>query len=285
MKQKFKAYSKELGMSEALTLKELVSERTDFDEYETYLQYLGYHDSNDRELYEGDVTELIITEKLMSSSFSNSNMGKYLKEHPEVTSIVLEHRSDNPCMSMDYLLYAKVNGEFQYLANKTTKVLSSGEDSMFPMYLAEKGAEYIGNIIENPYLIKQKPTLKQNDMFKYVRPFGYTGTIKTDGEAAVISINNGIAKVQYVRPLYNRDIVNIEEIPVEEILQNANLECYPLNLKEYLYCNKYQELHNSDKEAVEFYVSNYYVSDKDKEYADSLNLEDDLELDSNYQEV
>jgi hypothetical protein len=146
-------------MSESMELKELVKTSTDFDEFETYLQYLGYNDANNRELYEGDVIELTITEDLMNpgkNMFFNSNLGKYIKEHPNITHIVLEHDTQPETLSMPYSVYAKVDGELQYLDNEMIKLLSYGEDSNFPKYLVHKGAVCIGNMIENPKLIIKK---------------------------------------------------------------------------------------------------------------------------------
>ena len=157
--KKFKAYSSILGMSEPMGLKELIQNSTDFDEFEIYLQYLGYNDANNRELYEGDVIELTITEDLMNpekNMFFNSNLGKYIKEHPNITHIVLEHDIEPGSLSMNYAVYAKVDGEFQYFDDDTIKRLTYGEDSSFPKYLVHKGAVYIGNIIENPKLIIKK---------------------------------------------------------------------------------------------------------------------------------
>ena len=60
LERKFKAYSNELGMSEPRSLEELVTQQTDFRKYKTFLQYLGFSDANKRDLYEGDVIELML---------------------------------------------------------------------------------------------------------------------------------------------------------------------------------------------------------------------------------
>ena len=263
LEKKFKAYSETLGMSEPMTLKELISEQTDFDEYDRYLQFLGYQDHAKRELYEGDVIELTITEDLMKSSFRNSNLGKYIEEHPGVTSIVLEHEPDNNCLSMSYVVYAKVNGAFEYQPNKRPKTIAHGEDSNFPQYLSCKGAVYIGNTIESPYLIKQRPSLKQNDMIAYVRPFGYRGTCRTDGRAAVMAVRDGKVTLHFVEALHSCDMGNIEELPLDEILAHADTELDPLTLEDFLYFNRYQQLFQTDQEAIDFYTKNYHVSKED----------------------
>lgn len=269
--KKFKAYSKRLGMSESIILEDLINNKTDFDEYDIYLQYLGYNDASERELYEGDVIELKITDELMKTSFSNSNLGKYIKENPNITSIVLEHKTDSSCVSMDYDVYAKVDGEFVYRSDKKVKTIASGEDTMFPKYLVSKGAVYIGNVMENPYLIQQKPSLKQNDIFLYYRPFNYDGDVKFDGKAAVIEVKDNKVKVQYLETYDNSDVGKIVELPLQEILDNADLCFSPLNLKNYLHNNQYYNYFNTNKEVIEFYKNNFHMSDKDLIYLDKYN--------------
>ena len=259
-----------LGMSEPMGLKELIQNSTDFDEFEIYLQYLGYNDANNRELYEGDVIELTITEDLMNpekNMFFNSNLGKYIKEHPNITHIVLEHEIELNALSMPYSIYAKYNGKFQYLENGIVKCLSRGEESNFPKYLVEKGAVYIGNVVENPYLIKPKPLLKQNDMIRFCRPFGYKGTVDIDGDAAVMKVENGVATVQFIRNtlMGANDIGEIREISINEILKYAKMDLAPLTLKEFLWCNRFSKICKSVQEAVEYYCANYDISDEDFE--------------------
>jgi hypothetical protein len=233
---------------------------------------LGYKDKNKREIYEGDVIELIITKELMDktqNTFFNSNLGKYIESHPNITSIVLAHNITYH-LTMNYTVYTKVNGAFEYEDDKTPKILTNGEDSNFPIYLAQKGATYIGNVIENPYLIKQKPHLQKNDIFGYYKPYDYKGNVKYDGEAVVMDIKNNKIKAQYLRTINNGD-GKIEELPLDEILENADLEYSPLTLKSYIEnYNRYNKLYDNNEDAIEFYKKNFNFSDVDKEYLKQL---------------
>lgn len=156
--KKFKAYSEQLGMSEALTLRELVTRQTDFGEFDEYLQYLGFTDANRRELYEGDVIELTITPDMLDihkNAFAASNIGKYIIEQKNITSLICEFVADSTTLSTKYNLYCLRNGKIlRHKDGALKEMYFHTEDSLFPQYLINKGAVYIGNIIENPELIQ-----------------------------------------------------------------------------------------------------------------------------------
>lgn len=157
-RKKFKAYSKQLGMSEALTLRQLAIQQTDFGEFDEYFQYLGFTDANGRELYEGDVIELVITPDMLDihkNPFAASNIGKYIIEQKNITSLICEFVADSTTLSTKYNLYCLRNGKIlRHKDGALKEMYFHTEDSLFPQYLINKGAVYIGNIIENPELIQ-----------------------------------------------------------------------------------------------------------------------------------
>lgn len=155
---KYKAYSKEFGMSKALDFKTLISGTTDFSEYTTYLQYLGFNDSKHKEVYEGDVLRLDITDELMDHSknlFFNSNFGKYiekLRETENVTGFILHlDCANSSSRSIYYKGFVEIDGfiERYHDDSKDLKYDCYSQDCDFPMYVCEKGAYIIGNTVEN----------------------------------------------------------------------------------------------------------------------------------------
>ena len=160
LERKFKAYSNELGMSEPRSLEELVTLQTDFRKYKTFLQYLGFSDANKRDLYEGDVIELMITKEMLDihkNGFANSNLGKYIIAEKNITSVICEIVADINVLSIKYNLYCLHNGEI--LRDEQGCLIQEcfrQEDSNFPQYLIAKGAIWIGNTIETPDLLQSR---------------------------------------------------------------------------------------------------------------------------------
>ena len=114
---KYKAFSKKLGMSKELDFKTLISQMTNFSEYDTYLQYLGFDDSKHADVYENDVLRLDITDELMNPAnnmFFNSNLGKYitkLRENQNVTGFILHlNCADSKCRSVYYDGFIEIDG-------------------------------------------------------------------------------------------------------------------------------------------------------------------------------
>lgn len=191
LEKKFKAFSKTLGMSEATTLKKLVTDQTDFGEFDTYLQYLGISDANKRELYEGDVIELTITPDMLDihkNGIANSNMGKYIIEEGNITSVICEIIADANTLCTRYNLYCLRNGEIlRYKDGKLKAECTMQEDSLFPQYLSCKGATWIGNMVESPNLLQVRGQIwnlpekaeqiyieidSKEEMFELVEAFG-----------------------------------------------------------------------------------------------------------------
>lgn len=168
---KYKAFSKELGMTEALNFKTLISQLTDFSNYDTYLQYLGFEDSKNAEVYEGDVLRLDITDELMNPSnnmFFNSNLGKYiseLRQTQNVTGFILHlDCADTKCRSMYYKGFIEIDGFIE--RSEKTNVLNwacYSQDCDFPRYLCEKGAYLMGNTVENEYLLIDISKVKEDN--------------------------------------------------------------------------------------------------------------------------
>lgn len=258
MTKEFKAYSEKLGMSEIISFEELITNKTDFDEFDIYLQYLGFNDINDRHLFEGDVLELEITKDLMDEtkdSFYNSNLGKYLQEHSEVTSIILEHVVRD-ILSLNYRVYQKINGELEYCRSGEAKILTSGEDSLFPRYLVQKGAKYIGNIIETPNLLKKKYIPQKKDILNFQydsdRFFNFV----------ILDIFDDFIKLQNLSNGKIVDILNNEFKKMQDIkyIGTISLENYIKDL--YLYSKFFY----SEEDSIEAYKKYFSFSEKDEKY-------------------
>lgn len=154
--QIFKAFSKNLRMSEAITFKELVSTRTDFDEFDIFIQFLGISDAENTELFEGDIIELKITEELMDHNknmFFNSNLGKLIEKEKDITSVLLFFEFDKNYMTSEYKVYFCYNGKIERDKNGEISYVTSGSDINFPLYLTNKGAIKVGNILLNENLL------------------------------------------------------------------------------------------------------------------------------------
>ena len=151
LKQKFKGYSNVHGLSDPCTLKHLMYYGKDLLlRFDTFIQYLGYSDFKNTEVYEGDVLELKITDELMNhkeNMFFNSNIGKYIEEQGNITSIILLNKYAKQCMSLDYELYFCRDGKIEREEDGSLSYHTIGDDKMFPQYLCCKGAVIIGNIV------------------------------------------------------------------------------------------------------------------------------------------
>ena len=157
--QKFKMYSEVSGLSKsALSLEELIRNGSDFlTKYDTFIQFLGYHDASKQEVYEGDVLELKITDDLMNHDkdmFFNSNIGRCIEKEGDITSVILVNKFEKTCMTMSYDVYFCRSGKIERDEDNDLVVECCGVDANFPQYLCNKGATVIGNIIVNKDLLE-----------------------------------------------------------------------------------------------------------------------------------
>lgn len=155
MKKKFIAYSESLGSRE-VDLLDLASQKECLKDYEIFLQFLGYKDHQKKDVYEGDVLELKITENLMDrkkSLFSSTNLGMAIKNKGNVTSVILINKTDKSFMDCSYELYFCVNGKIQREEDGSFVRESSGADSWFPRFLCENGAVVISNKCIEPSIL------------------------------------------------------------------------------------------------------------------------------------
>lgn len=155
--QKFKGYSDVYGLSNPYTLNQLINKDLS-DKYNTFIQYLGYSDFKNTEVYEGDVLELKVTKELMNhdyDTFFNSNLGKYIEKEGNITSVILVNKYDKDCMSMDYEIYFCRDCKIERDNDGIPDIGSMGDDKMFPQYLCCKGAVIIGNIVVDKDILER----------------------------------------------------------------------------------------------------------------------------------
>lgn len=279
LKKKFKGYSDTLGMSEAIDLYNIAIRDTDLGEFDIFLQYLGINDVNNRELYEGDVIELQITEDMLDihkNGFANSNIGKYCKEKGNITSIICEIVPDSMTLSTQYNLYLLEDEKILRLSDGDLLAeCIRQEDSSFPQYLANKGAFYIGNIVENPELIQQRGEIwdvfKDNDKV-YIQPDNRTEMFEL---ADIFGEDNIVFEKpnELTYPSYSDFTANINEAYIEGF---RNL----LYEKENPDIVKPVHWRNTDRNLEKVEFKNFKYS---KDYLDKVNVnKDNSDLEDDY---
>lgn len=263
MDKKFKFYCKELGMTEAFSINELkTSVIRNAEAYDKTLQYLGYKDANARELYEGDVIELTITDELMDihkNSFIGSNLGKYIQksieENNPITSVICAIEHENNCLTTGYKIYCLRKGKIQRYGNDGALDVdtSSYNDGYFPSYLAKKGAVWIGNILENPELPYERSELWYVPKKKFYVSVGSVD----DMEQLVDAIGIDRIKMPYDSPEetyhkgYVQCLIDLDNNTFEMISWMNVDTNYPLyNFENFMYSNVYNHFLES-KENIE----------------------------------
>ena len=110
-------------------------------------------DNNQVLIKEFDVLILDITEDLMNTTFSNSNIGKELAEHPEVKHVILALGEREQFWE---LFYADQDGLIGQWENGEPKHEATGSGTLFPTYLVNKGACVQANLKTQPDFITSR---------------------------------------------------------------------------------------------------------------------------------
>lgn len=253
---KFKCFDKEAKKWSKTPLEYQIKDINYYTDYE-WCQYLGLHDADDKELYQGDMIELEITEELMKTSFRSSNLGKYCEKHPEITHIILEFKMRD-IISMNYNIYPKINGKINYEKDGEAEKLASGEDSNFPQYLIQKGAKYIGNILEQPDLFKRQYIPLKKDiisMYYDSNNYGHFIVLDSDDSIKIQNLENG-----NILNLSVDECVDLNQKGNLDYSFEADLETYVKDL--YLYTNFFK----SETEAIKAYETYFELTEEDNDY-------------------
>ena len=152
--------------AKTFTMENVKQSPTAIPNFDTALPYLFIKDANKNCIFAGDILCLPITDKLMDkqhSGFPKSNMGKHLKENPDITEIYIMVK--NPDNSSDvrspfhYDLYFAHNHKIERITEDDTddkdeigkpKQFCCDESSLFVKYLIQYGLSVIDNIYATP---------------------------------------------------------------------------------------------------------------------------------------
>lgn len=128
--------------------------------FDLALPFVHMHDADKTDVYAGDVLCLTITDELMNTTFSNSNLGKYIKDHPDITEVYLainQPREGIPAVPFNYRLYFTHNHKIERWNDDDPDSDDNsimhhccGEDTLFPKYVSVKGAKIVANLYETP---------------------------------------------------------------------------------------------------------------------------------------
>ena len=131
--------------------------------FDIALPFVHMQDIDKTDIYAGDVLCLTIINDLMDTTkntFTCSNLGKHIKENPDITEVYLAicpPNNDVPVVPFNYKLYFAHNHKIERWNDddpdsddNSIKCDCSGEDTMFPKYVICKGAKIIANLYETP---------------------------------------------------------------------------------------------------------------------------------------
>lgn len=263
MEQKFKIYNPDYGFTDSMTLKEIAESKIHLAENDKFVQFLGYQDADKRDVYEYDVLELPITKEFLESRWFSENKF-FQKNKDKITSLVIEHKPSKTSGTRCFI-YPKIENEFVYSRTQQVIYLTEVNDILLSDILARYGAAYIGNTLENPYLIQQPIKFKKNVTFVF--------EYKNDKSVyAVIENKNDKIMIQSLTTH------NVYEVPVSKISNDIDKTdlVYPLSLRTFLYTvshsNCLETHYSSLQDAIDFYNKNYDFTDEDEKYLQSIDI-------------
>lgn len=162
---KFKCFIKGELLSNAKTfdMNDVNIDPMSIPDFDIALPYLMLQDADKTDIYAGDVLCLVITDDLMDihkDGFSNSNCGKHIKAHPDITEMYIacnppkENLSPVPFLYTVYFAHnhkiERWNDDDSESDDNSVRANCRGEDTMFPKYIIFKGAKIIANLYETP---------------------------------------------------------------------------------------------------------------------------------------